>query len=492
MNKWLPVSLFAVFVVALLGATFYLAPSWGLMDDFQNLSMAKEIWSSENPLSKLPAHALGGGVVRPFYFIWAAFVYQMFYHWPAGLYAFIALWNMGALLLWGAVFYHAFCVPRKDYFWTVFFYPLTFFIFTAFWNIFNYLSVQEKFVVFFSAVALYLFQKTYRDLRWQDMALMYVVILCGLLSKATFIFIPVVFLAYAILDLIFFHYRPKTSWIYVVVNAVIFAAYATFIFTSQLKLGYTQRYKENMSGGMFFNKLLHLNNIMKVMLVIGLTGFIAAVVYTIRKKKPEFSMSTLIYMSLTAYVLLLLPWGSQSYLLAATAPMLLGALFPVYHWLIGRNKFIKAVTNAMIAVIVGFIFVGNNVPNISRMADNGKTMAFLREYGKSSVDRDIYFMPPPLEESAYATKNFTGKNVVFVNEGVIKEEMLSSGSDEYILFNDFFPSVHLSGVRIGEEIYANPTWRVFRIYPENGNDMDFGIDFDKTLVQKLKIAIRNL
>ena len=172
---------------------------------------------------------------------------------------------------------------------------MSFFLFTAFWNIFNYLSLQEKFIVFFAPLAIYFFQKSYKDFRWQHVIWIVSLIILGLMSKATFIFIPLIFTAYALLDILFVHNRPKLSWVYVIVNGIIFSLYAVFTFTMQLKGSYTEKYKSNLNLMSILERMTQLPMVMKWMLIIGLVGFLGVVIYTIKKNNKIFSLAVLIY-----------------------------------------------------------------------------------------------------------------------------------------------------------------------------------------------------
>ncbi|MBL8012449.1 MAG: hypothetical protein JNN05_01240, partial [Candidatus Omnitrophica bacterium] len=206
-NQYLPVVLFVSFFLAIAIATVLLSPSWGLMDDFGLLKMSKDFWGPPIHIQAVTQNFITSGMLRPFYYSWAAVCYGIFRNWPTGFYVFIAGCNMAALVSWGLVLYRIFAIRKEDRYWTVFFYPLTFFIFTPFWNIFNYLSLQEKFVIFFAPLVFYFFHRLYQKFNARDCILMYVCLLCGLMSKATFVYVVFVLFLYSVLDLVFFHYR---------------------------------------------------------------------------------------------------------------------------------------------------------------------------------------------------------------------------------------------------------------------------------------------
>jgi hypothetical protein len=486
-NKWLPVGIFLAFFAAIAAATFYYAPSWGLMDDYGLLKMAREFKESGN-VHLVTQNFITSGMLRPFYYSWAALFYGIFEHWPTGFYLFVAACNMLAMVFWGIVFFHLFQVRREDYYWTVFFYPLAFFLFTAFWNIFNYLSLQEKFVVFFAPLAIYFFQKVYRDFRARDIIVLYLFVLLGLMSKATFVFVPFAFFVYAFLDLMIFHYRPQTSWLFVFINGAIFAGYTAFTFLFQLKGNYTAKYKNGLAAGAVIGKIMQLSVVMKFLLAVAVIGLLAVSFYALTKKR-EVSLGIIIYLSLMAYVFLLLPWGFQSYLVSAIGPLALGALFPVYAWLNRLGGASKVSVNVAIAVVLVFVFTGNIVPNIARMGDIGRVIAFLRD--KPGSAEDMYFMPPPYGESADAAGKFTKKKVFFCGDGKITADRLSVRGNNYVVFSNLFSAVHLSGVAVKDEIFSNATWKVFTLTPR-ANEEDFAVAFPKSLVQQLKVKIREM
>jgi hypothetical protein len=213
-------------------------------------------------------------------------------------------------------------------------------------------------------------------------------------------------------------------------------------------------------------------------------------VRALRLKNKEELFPCLVYLGLIGYLFLLLPWGTQSYLLSAAAPLVLGAFFPIYAWICRDNWGRKLAINLMIIVVVGFVFMGNNIPSISRMGDIGRTIHFITDY--NTVHRQRYFMPPPYEESALATANYTKKDIVYCYDGIIRPDMLLEAGDNFVVFADLFPSIDLSGVSLGDSVYSNGTWKVFKAYKTDEPDHHVRIDFPKTIIQKLKVKIRDL
>jgi hypothetical protein len=311
-----------------------------------------------------------------------------------------------------------------------------------------------------------------------------------MMSKATFVYVPFIFLVYAFLDLVIFHYRPKTSWMLLWINGIIFAAYAIFTLTFQIQGNYTAKYKEGLAAGVLIGKVFQLSVVMKSLMVMGLVGVLGVAAYSILKRKRERSLGIMIYVALMAYIVLLMPWGFQSYLVSAIGPLALGALFPVYAWLIKKGGAIKLFLNGVLMIVLCFVFFGNIVPNISRMGDIGRAIVFLSSQNQDS--KDIYFMPPPYVESADATRKFTQKNVYYCADGKITSDLLSLQGRNYLIMVDLFPSIILSGVNVGDRVFANETWQIFELVSAHGNEETFRVPFKKTMIQKLKVMIREL
>lgn len=489
-NKWFPVASFVFCLLVICGATFYYSPSWGLMDDDGFLEMAVTYWKNPANTEIVTRDFMAAGMYRPVVFVWATIFYKVFENWPAGFYMFIAVGNMAAMLLWGIVFCRFFNVRREDRYWSIFFFPLAFFVFTPFWNLFTYLSLQEKFIIFLAPLALYYFQNTYQTARPRDWIFLYFLLVLGMLSKATFIFVPAAIVAYAFLDLVFFRGRKAVSATHLMITGLSLVYYAFYTFTVQLKGDYTAKYKSGLTIGGIIGKILGTSVVAKVLLLTGAVGSLVFVIWALRKMNREYLFPCIIYCGLVVYLMLLLPWGLHSYLLSAVGPLALGAFFPLYAWIIRKGGLWKIGINVLIAVAVCFVFVGNNIPSISRMGDIGRTIRFIKENNNERMGR--YFFPPPYQESALATGNYTKKDIVYCDDGFIRSGMLLPDGENYAVFADLFPSVELSGVELGDEVYANGTWKVFRVIRSDDHQGTVRIGFAKTLVQKLKVAIRDL
>lgn len=489
-NKWLPVGFFIAFFIAIAMTTLYFAPSWGLMDDKGFLDMARTYWQDPSNTQIVTSGFQAAGMYRPVVFVWATIFYKMFEHWPTGLYILIAAGNMAAMLLWGLVFYRFFGIRPQDRNWTIFFFPLTFFLFTPFWNIFTYLSVQEKFIVFLAPLALIFFQKTYLERRPLDIIVLYLIVIVGMLSKATFIFVPVSMVVYSFFDLMVFRSRLAVSLLHLFITGLSLAYYAFYTVTVQLKGDYTSKYKTGLSVGGMLGKIIGASVLTKILLVVGIVGFMVFFIRAVRSQKKEYLFPGLIYCGLAVYLLLLLPWGTHSYLLAAVGPMAWGALFPAYGWLNAKGGAVKLGVNVILAMLLCFVFVGNIMPSISRMGDIGRAIAFLS--AQPGMETDIYFMPPGYPETAYATNKFTQKKIEYCSDSGIAADMLSSQGADYVILTDLFPSIALSGVKTGRRVYANGTWQIFEIVPEPGHEEKFKVPFKKTLLQQLKVKIRDM
>ena len=218
-------------------------------------------------------------------------MYLVFQHHPTGFYIFVLILNMLAMLLWGRLFYEFFEVPEKYRYLTIFLFPLSFFFFTPFWNIFMYVSVQEKFVVWFSAISLYFFYQSYSRKRPSDIFFALGVAVLGVLSKPTMISLIGIYIFWSILDLLFYRKDKVLSLWYIGVNSILFFVYGVFTFKVQLKSGYTSSYGQNLNITSLIQRVCSGSLVVKVLLVMGIVFFFGFLVNSIRNKKRPFCVN---------------------------------------------------------------------------------------------------------------------------------------------------------------------------------------------------------
>ena len=84
------------------------------------------------------------------------------------------------------------------------------------------------------------------------------------------------------------------------------------------------------------------------------------------------------------------------------------------------------------------------------------------------------------------------KNVDFADPNKITSDLLSLQGKSYLIMVDLFPSINLFGVEVGDRVYANGTWQIFELLAREGPEETFRVPFRKTMVQQLKVKIREM
>lgn len=488
LHKYWPAVTFFMFFIWLVVAYLYYTPSWGLQDDFQSLGIARSVWQSANFLGSLwtviTSDLASWGIFRPVYYFSVVVNYHFFKDVPWFIYILIAIFNFSAILLWGIVITRLFSV-RENYAWFgIFLFPLSFFIFTPFWNIFVHISFQEKFIVFFTALSLYFLQKAYHkdDLISLIPAMLSMVL--GMLSKPTGIHLAMACIAFSVIDLIFLKYKERISRWVLLLNAGLFMLYYWFI-TSNLR-GYAGQY--NLTAGSMLNNLFASSIVVKLLIVAAIVIFLSLFVTIFRKKSNFSPLALIIPLGFLSYVLVLAPWRFASYLLSALTPYVLAMFFPIYIWFNYRNNISRVVVNAclILLAILSFSFIA--VPRISKLADIREAEEFIISSNKNN---DRYFFPPPFSEAAEAVSGFTSTRIVYLDKGVLDTEKLHSANGNYLIVNDEASAITLDGVEIIKTVYENNTWKIFQLAGNRPGQELFKVGFPENSVVKIKSFLRD-
>ena len=490
MRKVFPVVAFVVFSLSLIVATFWYAPSWGLMDDAQNLIFAESLKQQSDPLHYIWKNSMAAGWFRPVYFYWVALMYHLFKDAPTLFYVAVILMNMTALLMWGIVFREFFAVREDDLYLTVFLFPLSFFLFTPFWNIFMYLSPQEKFIVFFTPCALYLFKKSYdRNNGWLLIGAVAIAIL-GIYSKPTGIFLPCLFVVFSLTDLMFLKVRQRISILSLIINTVLIIAYTIFTFKVQLNWSYTAGYKENLSAGLMLSRIFNGPLFIKFLFLAGLIVFLFLIIKAVCFKDKYKALQSLIPLGLIAYVILLTPWGYQSYLLCALPPFVLGTFFPIYDWVNRSHDILSRTMNGGLFILLGIVYIWIIIPRISTIADIAKTEKYM-ENSHPQEKNDRYFMAHGCPEAAFALGKFTGQDTVYLSGNTLAQPMLNTEERNYLLVNYLCRVGSLQDIRLDQEVYSNNTWKIIEVKAEDGCQGSFALEFPKGPIARIKDFLRD-
>jgi hypothetical protein len=476
-------------------AFFVYAPSWGLMDDLGSLQQAKLILASGDIVGeiarKIVTDATGWGIFRPVYWVWLTVVYGLLGHSAVASYLMVSAWMFCAMGLWGVLYFRYFDVDDQAAVSAKFFFPLLFFVFTPFWNVFMYLSLQEKFILFFSPLALIAFRDVYFSARWKQALLAAIGwALLATFSKPTGIYLLMIFTAFAVLDIVLWRIDRMKSAIVLLTAGCSFAAYAVFSFAVQLKGAYTGRYAQNLTVSGLCGSVAAMPLILKALVCFAVVSAVYWTVHAFVQRNKQTAFGVLLPLGLLAYVGILLPWGFLSYLLCALSPLLCGMAYPLYRWFCKKGVGLRIATDAVLAAFVFAAVIGVVVPRISDMAD----VRLVQEYMRSAAEhtgKGTYFMTS-YPESAGSLEGFTGETVKYLEGSELTPQMLTDARPNYVILNQLCAAVSLNGVRIVSVVYRNRTWAVARVESGQNAQTVFAPEFQRSVLQKLAARVKKL
>lgn len=483
LRKAIPLIVFILFSSFIIGALLFYAPSWGLMDDFQNLQRAKFVWSGGHFIGNLTQIILGDlswGMLRPIYYTWAIVAYHFFENSPLLLYLGIAIFNLMALPLWGLILNRIWMNDKKNEYSDIFLYPLSFFIFLPFWNNFMYISPQQKFIIFFTALSIFFFYKGYEKEKKRYFVMSVVAILLGTLSHPEGIFLNCAMLASS---LVLYFLTKKNIFIFnFLLNLILFISYSCLTLFVLMKGFYTSKYGHSLN-------FMSAPAIIKILIFFAVFYFFSLLIVILRKRN-KFSPIFLVFpVSFICFIVVLAPWGYPTYHLSVLAPLIMGMFFPVYSFLNSRSLSFKVLSNSILLSVVLLVLLFICFPRISKMSDIEKTEQFIVDFGKKQ-NGSAYFMSQPCAEACDALTYFSNAKVIYLNDSMLSSDKLISSTHNYIIFRDECPRVRLKGVRESMEIYSNNTWKILSINREDGIDEEFKVDFVQNFLEKIKTFLK--
>lgn len=493
-KRYIPILIFLLVLTLIVFATIYYSPSWGLMDDAQNLERASRVWNSNNFLkslwSILEGDLFGWGMFRPVYYSWAVFTYHLFKNSPLLIYIIIAIFNMAVILLWGSVLHRIYKPRKENVFLEVFLFPLSFFIFLPFWNVFMYISSQQKFILFFSALALYFFERAYSKNKSAFLFISTFFVLLSVLSHPEGIYLTIVFIVFSLLDILFFHYKKGISFISLLINTLLCLLYFVFSLKIQMKGEYTSRYASNLNLAGIINNFLGASIVIKVLVVFAVLMSIFSFVRITGRKNSFSPLFSTIPLGLLSYFAVLSPWGYPNYHLSVAAPYALGMGFPLYFWINKKSKINSFISNIFLILLVFISFFFIIIPRISKMAGIKKTEEFIMSFNLNNYGNK-YFLPFSCMEATDALKYFTKANITYLADGILSDKILKDVPQNYLICRDECWRVSLIGVVVDKEIYQNKTWKIFHILKRQGNLKEFKANFSENFIGKVKTYLRN-
>lgn len=487
-------SVFILFSVVIAVAILYFSPWWGVMDDASNLAIAADFWKHPGLAAFRDLLSLDvdvNGRLRPLYQLWIIGAYSLFRSFPAGLYLCVACAGLATLPVWGRIINMVFPDAQNKSF-NFFVYPLSFFIFTPFWNNFMYISLLEKFVYFFATISVYYYVRSYQENRPGYMVIAFVFMTLGIFSKETAISLAGAFCAYSLLDLGVFHKNRKLSLAGFLGGIFIFIGYYLLI-RNIWSGGYSVLYKNNFNLAGMRQTLISAALVIKMLFIIGLVSASAGVILFIRKKKRLVSQEFILFpIFLCIYLAILAPWGFVNYHLGPAAPFLMLSAYPVYMFIAGRNTWWRRILNLGLIVLIFLVLFFIIIPRISKMGDTKKVVSAVVSMRGDEGRQANFFMAPPFAETAGILQMYTKREMTYLKAGLLDKEMLKPGAVNYIIFEDRCSPVRLRNVVIDKEVYDNKTWKIFSLKSAVGRNTVFAPVFEINFLQNIKDRIKRI
>ncbi len=488
-TKHCATGIFLLWCALILGAIGIIQPGWGFMDDHSNLMISRGFWehASWKGLSDLFIQDLGVGCFRPVYKLWIIGVYKAAEHAPVLIYFFTTLIGLALLPLWGLILDNVYDQKKRDPF-LIWVYPLSFFIFTPFWNAFMYISVQERFIYLLGAPAIFFFLKSYDAKKWQPLLLSYMFVALAIMAKATGIVLIMAFMAYAFSDAVIFKRRPKASWLICAINAAMIAGY--YLFVQATVASYTKKYASNANLQSIVNNLLTSPLYIKLILLLCVTIIASELFRKLVRKDLEETGVTLFAWLTIFYIIILTPWGFLPYLLAPMAPFLMAAglfFFRRGDHILFYERGKRALLVIMLFCVGAFIII----PQVQKMADKRTVITAIRAIAQHDPAA-AFFYPPPYQETLNALSFFSEKKIIYLADKTLGPNDIPAGTTPYLLVNDECSAARLSGLSVGHQAYANNTWHIYPLQRSAVPATSFKPAFTQNLMQKLKKVLKDL
>ncbi len=483
-----PAGIFLLFSLFIIGLFLNYAPSWGFMDDIQNLRRAETVFQGDSVVRGIIDLSIGDmrgwGIFKPVYYTWAVLTYHFFKESPLTIYILIVIFNMLTLALWGYALHDLLAKEEGDRWWHIFVFPLSFLIFTPFWNNFIYISVQQKFIVTLSALAILSFLKSYQR---ENKVYVFLTYLCLLLSVGVHpegIFLALAFVGCTLLDLLTLRKRRKISLIHFIVSILIFIGYFVFSLTVQMQGSYSGQYKGGLNLSAILGRLSNASVALKGIIFMALVALGIACLKGFSEKEISFKKYAILPLGVISYIAVLTPWGFPNYHLSTLAPFVLGILFPLYLYLNKRSRGLFWVNHILIIALAFAACTSIGAPRVAKMAHKKQVNRFIQKHRKSNPN-SLYFTSPPLVEATAALRHFTEAEFVYLKQRRLSSARLLEGRNHYLVFCDESGDLTLQGIRVGDAIYANDTWRIFELKRQNNYRKTFNVEFKENYFQKL-------
>jgi hypothetical protein len=473
--------IFISFLLLVVGSFLFYAPGWGFMDDLTFRQLAGNFWSGKTSFISMIFDDIHGlGRFHPVCYLWIILVYWVKY--PLLIYLLVFLIGAYVLLLWGQLMSRfLFKTPASSYVQWVF--PLGFFLFPAFWNIFMYISVQEKFIFIFGSLSLYSLFKSYEEKSIRLLIVALLLAMAAVLGKETGLVFIISYAGYAFLDLVLFKRNKNLSRVLLVTSLIISLVYVVFI--KSILGGYTASYKTNMTIGVLLSRFWSLPGVIKLILAVSIISFLIFIWDSLRGRKLGNSLFVVFPLWIFVYVFLLLPWGYPPYLLAPLGPFVMVCVYFLVVRIAGQQFWTLRLPYIVLIAAIMLTLVMDIIPKISMMADKRKVVDAVKYLNQEA--KGEFFYPGPYPETADSLRGFSLAQVVYTD--TINAPSLAKGEKNYLVVNDEAGPVFLNGVDVSQELYRNGTWEIWLLHKAPDVHKKFKLLLPQNMLQRIKHII---
>lgn len=441
------------YIAAILGALLYFPVSWGMMDDGQNLAYVLTEWRTLGLWEVLRHHSTIN-YFRPVYTGFVYVAYRLFLHHPGEFYVCNFLFILGALLPWGWLLKRHTNAENRSWIFTLFCFCLI--SATPLYNLVVYLSLQEKFVIFFGGWSLLLFDMTLEDPRssawgWLQGAAFFSFLLAMWAKPTAIAYAPWMILALVLSRGIPWTRRVPTCLGWTVATAVLAHIYL------RRQDNYSSRYTFDIQG------LLHHLLGMPKLSAIGLLVAVVMVGGTcLRQRSLRLSRPLMWPVCLIGYLAALMPWGIATYLWTPAMVLMCGCLalmidrvltwrsdwrIPWAPWLLGGS-----------CLMAGLVVDHIAIARIKRQAEIGQTVAWLRDR-LPQQPRDVFVMEP-CEETTWNLQYQSGTRESFhyLHQG---QKALLTRPQAWLITRDECPIDAAHEAQFPHVVFQLPHWTIY-------------------------------
>ena len=461
------VGLFLFLIGSLSVAILYYPLSWGLMDDGQNLRNIRSEWLNLNFFEVMRQYSTIH-YFRPVYTLFVYVGYHLFVRNPKGFYFFNFLFILVAIYPWGKLIHRQLHGANRKFMTLVF----CFFLLAAtpLYNLIVYLSLQEKFVIFFAGWSFLALDLSLDDSEgrfwWPLQITALVCFVFGMWSKPTMIACA----PWAILALAFTPNRTfSRRWLPCIIWLVTTLAMArvylrrTDDYSSRYTLDWhtLSNYLFGQPKMSYFCLAIAAAAIVIVLLdgreAHGSQGFVVP--------RPWVWPITLIF-----YITALLPWAIATYLWAPAMVLTSGVLVLLIDWVLTYRKDLQiyvmplllASASAAAAVVVFHVAI----PRLARQSEIGQTVKWLSEQ-LPKPDIDIFVMVP-CAEASWNLQYQTGDKQPFYYLGYPDQAAGQRLPHAWLITRDECPRDTVQQAQFQKIIFQLPHWTIYSNQPRQG------------------------